>query len=57
MLRLEESARESMRRRTVDLALQAAEKVISERLDDARHRRLVEEAIEALDAAPREGDA
>ncbi|MFH1144507.1 MAG: F0F1 ATP synthase subunit B [Candidatus Eisenbacteria bacterium] len=54
--RLEESAREMLRHRTVDLAILAAEKAIAERLDDPSHRRLIERYIDELDAAPRQGD-
>ncbi len=55
--RLEDSARETLRRQMVDLAIQAAEKAIEERLDDAGHRRLVERYIAELEAAPQQRGA
>lgn len=45
----EESAQETLRKRTVDLALQAAEKAVRERLDDAKHRELMTRFIDELD--------
>lgn len=45
----EESAQETLRKRTVDLALQAAEKVVHERLDDTKHRELMTRFIDELD--------
>ena len=50
--RIEDSARETLRRRTVDLALQAAERAISAQMDEAAQRRLIEQAIAELEAAP-----
>jgi F-type H+-transporting ATPase subunit b len=46
-----DSARETTRQRTVDLALKAAEKVLRETLDDERHRRLVTEYVEQVEKA------
>jgi len=55
--RLEESAQETLRRRVVDLAIQAAEKAIGERLDDEGHRRLIDRYIDELDGAARGKEA
>jgi F-type H+-transporting ATPase subunit b len=46
-----DSARETTRQHTVDLALKAAEKVLRERLDDESHRRLVTEYVEQVEKA------
>lgn len=54
---LEESARETLRRRTADLAVRAAEKAILARLDEAQHRKLMEQFIADLEAADRRGQA
>ncbi|MCK4412711.1 MAG: F0F1 ATP synthase subunit B [Candidatus Eisenbacteria sp.] len=48
---LEDSAKETLRKRTVALALQAAEKAIGERMDEEKHRRLIEGFIAELEAA------
>lgn len=48
---LEESAKETLRKRTVDLALRAAEKAVQERLDDPKHKELMTRFVEELDAA------
>jgi len=42
------SARLELRKKTVDMAIAAAEKIIQERLDDQKHRQLVEEFITRL---------
>jgi F-type H+-transporting ATPase subunit b len=46
---IEDSARETLRRRTIDLALQAAEKAIQERMDEAKQRDLMERFIVELE--------
>lgn len=53
--RLEDSARETLRKRTVDLALQAAERAIAKQLDEAGHRRLIEQALAEIESAPPAG--
>jgi F-type H+-transporting ATPase subunit b len=55
--RLEESAQETLRQRTVDLAIQAAEKAIGERLDDEGHRRLIDRYIDELEGGAPGKDA
>jgi F-type H+-transporting ATPase subunit b len=52
---IEDAARETLRRRTADLAVQAAEKAIGERMDDAKHRELIERFITDLEASDRRG--
>lgn len=52
---LEESAKETLRKRTVDLALQAAEKAVQERIDEAKHREMMARFIEELDTATGRG--
>lgn len=47
--RLEESSRETLRRRTVDLAILAAEKAIEKRIDEAQDRVLIERFIDELE--------
>lgn len=42
------TARLELRKKTVDMAIAAAEKIIQERLDDQKHRQLVEEFITRL---------
>jgi F-type H+-transporting ATPase subunit b len=55
---LEDSAAETLRQRTVALALQAAEKAIGERLDEQKHRALIEDFISELESGGRaEGPA
>jgi F-type H+-transporting ATPase subunit b len=48
--RIEDSARETLRRRTVDLALLAAERAVRERADDAKQRELIERFINEVGA-------
>ncbi len=47
---LEDSAHETLRKRTVDLALRAAEKAIQEKLDDPKHAELIDRFIQDLEA-------
>lgn len=47
---LEDSARETLRKRTVELALRAAEKAVQEKLDDSKHEALIDRFIQDLDA-------
>jgi F-type H+-transporting ATPase subunit b len=47
---LEDSAKETLRKRTVELALRAAEKAVQERLDDPKHEQLIGRFIEDLEA-------
>jgi F-type H+-transporting ATPase subunit b len=49
---LNDAAKETLRRRTVDVALQAAEKTIRRELDDPAHRRLIEGFIDELESRP-----
>ncbi len=46
---LEDAAKETLRMRTVDLAMQAAEKAVAARLDDERQRELIERFIADLE--------
>lgn len=47
---LEDSARETLRKRTVELALRAAEKAVQEKLDDPKHEQLISRFLEDLEA-------
>ncbi|MCK4304978.1 MAG: F0F1 ATP synthase subunit B [Candidatus Eisenbacteria sp.] len=47
---LEESAKETLRKRTVDLALKAAEKAVQERLDEPKHEEMMKRFVDELDA-------
>ena len=47
---LEDSARETLRKRTVELALRAAEKAVQEKLDDPKHEELIGRFIQDLEA-------
>ncbi len=47
--RLEEAAREAVRKRAVEMALLAAEKAIYERLEDSKHKQLIERFVEEMD--------
>ena len=47
---LEDAAKETLRRRTVDLALRAAEKAIQERMDEVKHRELIEHFIDEVES-------
>ncbi len=47
---LEDSARETLRKRTVELALRAAEKAVQEKLDDPKHEELISRFIQDLEA-------
>lgn len=49
---LNDAAKETLRQRTVDLALKAAEKAIRRELDDATHRRLIEGFVAELESEP-----
>jgi F-type H+-transporting ATPase subunit b len=49
---LTDVAREGLRRRTVEVALQAAERAIQRELDDPAHRRLIEAFVDELEAQP-----
>lgn len=42
------TARLQLRKQTVDMAIAAAEKVIKEKLDDAKHRKMIEDFIQQL---------
>jgi F-type H+-transporting ATPase subunit b len=46
---------QEIRAHTTDLALQVAEQVVGRSLTDADHRRLAEEALQALAQTPRQG--
>jgi F-type H+-transporting ATPase subunit b len=52
---LEDSAKETLRRRTIGLALLAAEKAVQERLDQPKHEELMARFIDELDSAARRG--
>jgi len=54
---LEESASETLRRRTVDLALRAAEKAVASALDETAHRSLIERCIREIEVAGDRGAA
>ena len=47
---LEDSAHETLRKRTVELALRAAEKAIQAKLDDPKHEELIDRFIQDLEA-------
>ena len=47
---LEDSAKETLRKRTVELALRAAEKAVQEKLDDPKHEELISQFIQDLEA-------
>ncbi len=47
---LEESSKETLRKRTVELALRAAEKAVQEKLDDPKHEQLIGRFIQDLEA-------
>jgi F-type H+-transporting ATPase subunit b len=49
---LTDAARETLRRRTVEVALQAAEMAIRREMDDPTHRRLIEGFIDELETRP-----
>ena len=53
----ESSAKETLRKRTVDLAVLAAEKAIQARLDEPKHRELIERFIDELESAGELRDA
>ncbi len=48
---LEESAKETLRKKNVDLALRAAEKAVQQEMDDEKHRQLITRFIQDLEAA------
>ncbi|MBD3235494.1 MAG: F0F1 ATP synthase subunit B [Candidatus Eisenbacteria bacterium] len=48
--RMRDSARETLRKQTVELALLAAERAIRERMNDAKHQELVTQFIDELEA-------
>lgn len=48
---IEEAAAENLRKRTVDLALRAAEKAVQERMDDQKHRDLMTRFLDDLEKA------
>ncbi len=52
---LEESAKETLRKRTVELALRAAEKAVHERMDAPKHQELIQRFIDDLSTAPERG--
>ena len=47
---VEENAKETLRKRMVDISLQAAGKVLQEDLDDSRHREMLHRFVKDLDA-------
>ncbi len=49
---LNDAARETLRRRTVELALQAAEKAVRRQLDEPTQRKLIERFIDDLESRP-----
>ena len=46
---VEDNARETLRARMVDISLQAAEKVLQENLDEAKHKQMLNRFIDDLD--------
>ena len=46
---VEENAKETLRKRMVDISLQAAQKVLQEDLDDAKHREMLSRFVKDLD--------
>lgn len=49
---LTDAAKETLRQRTVEMALKAAEHMVRRELDDATHRRLIESFIAELESQP-----
>lgn len=50
-----DKARVQIRNEVIDMVLTATEKLIHERLDDARHRRLIEQFVEEIQARGKSG--